>query len=135
MVALPLSPHELDGAARSDLSRLGHWNIVFAVYTDIACNSISLHSRSESSHDNIGISPLAYRKQAVCDGSIVLELAGDFVHSGFLRVFVRIPSIDKILAQPDLLDKSVGRCKGREAQNSCGSGGPHCDITTNYRDG
>lgn len=134
MVALPLSPHEFDRASGSDLSRLGHWNIVLAVDTNVACNSIGLHSRSARSHGSIGISPVAYREQAVCDGSIVLELAGDFVHSGFLRVLVGIPSIDEILAQPDLLDKSVGRCKGREAQNSSGSGGPHCDIT-NCRDG
>lgn len=128
MVALPLSPHELDCAARSDLGRLGHWNIVLAVDTDIACNSIGLHFRSARSHDSIGISPVAYREQAVCDGPIVLELAGDLVHSRFLRVLVGIPSIDKILAQPDLLDISVGRCQGREAQNSSGSGGLHCDI-------
>lgn len=112
MVALPLSPHELDCAARSDLGRLGHWNIVLAVDTDIACNSIGLNSRSARNHGSIGISPVAYREQAVCDGSVVLELAGDLVHSRFLRVLIGIPSIDEILAQPDLLDKSVGRCQG-----------------------
>lgn len=134
MVALPLSPHEFDCTSCSDLCRLGHWNIVLAVDTDIACNSIGLHPRSASSHGSIGILPVAYREQAVCDWSIVLELAGDFVHSGFLRVLVGIPSIDEILTQPDLLDKSVGRCQGREAQNSSASGGPHCDIT-DCRDG
>lgn len=110
MVALPLSPHELDCATRSNLSRLCYWNIILAIDTNITCNGICLHFRSARSHDSIGISPAAYREEAVCDGPIVLELASDLVHTRFLRVLVGIPSIDKISAEPDLLDKPVSRC-------------------------
>lgn len=112
MVALPLSPHEFDGTACSNLGRIVRWHIVLAVDADVACNSIGLHLGSARVHGALGISPVAYSKQAVCDGSIVLELAGDLVHSRLLGVLVGIPSIDEILAQPDLLDISMGRRQG-----------------------
>lgn len=128
MVALPLSPHEFNCAARSNLSCLGHWHIVRAVDANVASNSVGLYYLvSAGVLDVLGISNAAYSKEAVRHGSIVLELAGDLVHSCLLRVLVGIPSIDEILAQPDLLDKSVSRRQGREAQDSSGSSGPHCD--------
>lgn len=122
MVALPLSPHEFDGAACSNLGRLVRWHIVLAVDANVARNSIGLHLESARGHSALGISPVAYSKEAVCHGPIVLEFAGDLVHSRLLGVLVGIPSIDEILAQPDLLDISMGRRQGREAQE-CGSGG------------
>lgn len=108
MVALPLGPHEFDSAACSDLGRVVRWHIVLAVDANVACNSIGLHLGSARGQDALGTSAIAYSKQAVCHGSIVLELAGDLVDSRLLGVLVRVPSIDEVLTQPDLLDISVG---------------------------
>lgn len=98
MVALPLSPHEFDGAACNNLGRVVRWHIVLAVDANVARNGIGLHFGSARGHDTLGIPPIAYSEQAVCHRSIVLELAGDLVYSRLLGVFVGIPSIDKILA-------------------------------------
>lgn len=43
MVALPLSPHEFDGAACSNFGRLVRWHVVLAVDANVARNSIGLH--------------------------------------------------------------------------------------------
>lgn len=98
MVALPLSPHEFDCASCSNLGRRRHWNIVRAVDANVAGNSIGLNFGSVIGHDDLEMAPMAYSEQAVCDGSIVLELARDLVHARLLRVLVGVPSIDEILA-------------------------------------
>lgn len=112
MVTLPLGPHEFDSAACGNLGRVVRWHIVLAVDANVARNSIGLNLGSARGHSARGTSTIAYSKQAVCHGSIVLKLAGYLVHPRLLGVLVGVPGIDEVLTQPDLLDISVGRRQG-----------------------
>lgn len=97
MVALPICPHKLHCAASHHGSCGSNGHVVFAIGTDVAGDCV----RGE---------------KAVGNRAVIFESAGYLLDGWlFLSVFVRVPRLYEVVAEPDLLHVAVSRDKWEES--------------------